>query len=55
MAQHLPIQVYHHCSNNTQNNQSTIAFPLGSAHTPPSEIAPDRLAVLLSRQAPASF
>jgi len=55
MTQHLLIQVYHHCSNNTQNNQNTIAFLPGSAHTPPGEIAPDRLAVLPFRQAPASF
>jgi len=35
-----------------QNAQNT-AFPPGPAHTPPGEIAPDRLAVFTSRQAPA--
>ncbi|QCD78951.1 hypothetical protein DEO72_LG1g2587 [Vigna unguiculata] len=38
--------------NNTPSARTT-AFPPGPAHTPPSEIAPDRLAVLTSRQAPA--
>jgi len=31
----------------------TTASPPGSAHTPPGETAPNRLAVLTSRQAPA--
>jgi len=37
-----------------QNTQTT-AFPPGPAHTPPGEIAPDRLAVFTHRQAPAMF
>jgi len=54
MAQHLPIQAKHHFQLKTahQNVQNT-AFPPGPAHTPPGEIAPDRLAVFTSRQAPA--
>jgi len=35
--------------------QRTTAFRPSSAHTPPSEIVPDRLAVSIHRQAPASF
>jgi len=35
-----------------QNAQNT-AFPPGPAHTPPGEIAPDRLALFTSCQAPA--
>jgi len=34
--------------------QKTAAFPPGSAHTSPGEIAPDRLAVSTHRQAPDS-
>jgi len=38
--------------NNTPSARTT-AFPPGPAHTPPGKIAPYRLAVLTSRQAPA--
>jgi len=55
MAQHLPIQAKHHCQlKQHTKKQRTTAFPPGSAHTPPSEIVPDRLAVFTHRQAPAS-
>ena len=55
MAQHLPIQAKHHCQlKQHTRKQRTTAFPPGSAHTPPGETVPDRLAVFTHRQAPAS-
>ncbi|QCD94255.1 hypothetical protein DEO72_LG5g2338 [Vigna unguiculata] len=56
MAQHLPIQAKHHCQlKQHTRKQRTIAFSPSSAHTPPGETVPDRLAVFTRRQAPASF
>jgi len=55
MAQHLPIQAKHHCqSKQPTRKQRTIASPPGSAHAPPGETVPDRLAVFTHRQVPAS-
>jgi len=55
MAQHLPIQAKHHCQlKQHTRKQRTTAFPPGSAHTPPGETVPDRLAVFTHRQASAS-
>ncbi|QCE10889.1 hypothetical protein DEO72_LG10g2121 [Vigna unguiculata] len=55
MAQHLPIQAKHHCQlKQHTRKQRTTAFPPGSAHTPPGETVPDRLAVFTHRQAPTS-
>ncbi|QCD86769.1 vesicle-associated membrane protein 7 [Vigna unguiculata] len=48
----LQITQQNHCSNNTSSKQRIAAFLPGSAHTPPGETVPDRLAVPANRQAP---
>jgi len=56
MAHHLPIQAKHHYQlKQHTRKQRTTAFPPGSAHTPPGETVPDRLAVPAHRQASEHF
>jgi len=56
MAQHLPIQAKHHYRlKQHTRKQRTTAFLPGSAHTPPGETVPDRLAIPAHRQTSEHF